>query len=198
MNLKKLPTVILAACVVALCATALFVQSCDTLQRVTAGDVATHSSAVPAGTPMIPTGVEVLDDTGFPTGDEWVIVDASAPLPEGSPRIDPESVAAGDKSAIATLFGAIGGFLPAPVKPFVPLVGFMLTKLFGKRYRQNWGEAVAKAARGDLSGALRGVAAAEGIVHTSEDPAVLMAVATKKAAVAKASEAATAAAGSAS
>ena len=146
-----------------------------------AGDVATHSRFVPKGTPMVSTGIA----TEF--GDEWVIVDEGTVLPPEAPVVDPAGVEAGEKGAISSVFGALGGLLPAPVAPFAPFAGYLMAKLLGKRNRQNWGAAIASAAKGNVSGAIRMAAAAEGIVHTTEDPDELMAVAKRKKAIAEAS-----------
>jgi len=145
-----------------------------------AGDIATPSNFVPEGTPMVGTGIEVLDDNGMPTGAEWMVVDEDTVLPPEAPTVAPDKVASGDKNAIASLFGTIGGFLPTPLAPFAPIAGLMLAKLLGKRNRQNWGKALSNATHGDFKGAVRMAAAAEGILHTTEDPDELMAVAVNK------------------
>ena len=144
------------------------------------GEVATDPAFIPPGVPSVSTGIEIVDDEGYPTGRSWAIVDADAPLKEGAPTIAPEGVAEGDLNTTATIGRTLIPFLPAPLQPFGALIVYGAARMFGKRYRQNWGSAISSATKGDLRGAVRMAAAAEGVVHTTEDPEVLERVAAKK------------------
>jgi hypothetical protein len=148
------------------------------------GDVATDPQFVPTGEPMIDTGVDILDEEGFDTGRNWVLVDAGLDLPDEAPVVKPDDVEAGDKNAVSVLWGALEGLVPAPFRGAGMLLLYAGARLFGKRYRQNWGAALSNVAKGNVKEGIRMAAAAEGIVHTTEDPAKLKALAEKKAALA--------------
>lgn len=147
------------------------------------GEIATDPQYLPPGTPAIDSGVEIVDEAGFPTGRNYVVVPDSTVLPPEAPVIDPEQIEAGDLNAVATGVKVVTPFLPPWLQPFAGLAAYAAARMFGKRYRQNWGSALKNAAKGDLAGAGRMALAAEGVLHTTEDPAVLKAVAAKKAAV---------------
>lgn len=70
-------------------------------------------------------------------------------------------------SATIPLLSSIAPFLPAPLKPFLPLTSTLVLPLLFRRGRENLGRGVKSAVKGNVVGALRGILASIGAAHSN-------------------------------
>ncbi|HEX7784834.1 MAG TPA: hypothetical protein VF653_01310 [Methylomirabilota bacterium] len=127
----------------------------------------------------VPEGVEYVETGRFDksSGEELVLV-SDLDLPGMGPS--PGSWA-------REVWNATEPFIPdGPWKGLGVLSLYFMAKLGSKRYREGVGRAIKQAGSLNLGGALRGLAAAEGVMHMHEDPSTLKAVAERKIAMEKA------------
>jgi hypothetical protein len=167
--MKNLSKFVLGFVLTTACALGLlsFAQSCAALRGATASEVLVDPQYVPEGTLVIETPMPVKTPDGEDTGRSFVIVHEDS-LAADTPRL-PLSNAPRTPMEDAGLTGTLGGLLwGTPVGPFVPLIGYVATKLLAaRRPRQHATAAIKALAKGNVGEAVMRLAKAEGVKHST-------------------------------